>query len=94
MFDVNKVYIYYASGDVEQIFVDELIKTVRKKKNDFFVKYWVYPKFIKVPEGFISAFEIITMKVIKLTTGEKITFMGLQICETPSVQTIDKIEVF
>ena len=65
--------------------------------NTFRGIYQRYPKYIKVPEGFIAKMEAWNdMHFVKTEKPEDYIakFMGLTVCETPKITSVFQIEVF
>ena len=93
----------YVSGTIlnEQhtLNVDLLTKIVSDLKWNYFEEYHQEPRFIKMPIWVYVLLQQFTRQIIgfyeRIENGETIPmYMGLQICDTRSIDKIEDIEVF
>ena len=79
--------------------VDRLVNIVSDLKWKYFEKYYQEPKFIKMPIWVYVLLERYTRQLIgfnQITKNNTTipTYMGLQICDTISIDRLEDIEVF
>lgn len=75
--------------DTENI-IQAICEEVEHKKLVYQCKYAREPQYIKIPIGYYNTLRGINM----LYSPEIITFCGLKLCPTYSIEQIDEIEVF
>ena len=89
---------YYISGvvDMDQHTVDlnALAATIQELKWNYFEKYHIEPKYIKMPVWLVVLLEHHCRQLICFNKDEPITYMGFKICETYSIDYIHEIDVF
>lgn len=93
----------YVKGTIlseeHELNVNRLTDIVSDLKWTYFEKYHIEPKFIKIPVWVYVLLRQYTRQLIGYyeiaEEGKTIpTYMGLQICETKSIDKIEDIEVF
>lgn len=73
--------------------IEMILKYIVKKKKEYYDKYGVEAKYVKVPYFFKS---YINSKLGEFMTfnNDECTIYGLKICETHSISTFFDMEVF
>ena len=88
----------YVSGTIlnEQhtLNVDLLTKIVSDLKWNYFEEYHQEPRFIKMPIWVYVLLQQFTRQIVGFDGKTIPMYMGLQICETRSIDKIEDIEVF
>lgn len=80
---------------MERNIIEIMNKHIYTKIKDFREKYYISPKFIKIPLWvFKELQEVKSIIIVHKTERTNLTYLGLIVCETVTINTIEEIEVF